>query len=89
MAVETTATFNLDINEMAEEAFERCGLEMRTGYDLKTARRSLNLMGLEWQNRGLNLWTIEEGYFAFTQGTESSDRLQYFEGIPRYLCDNP
>ena len=46
MAVETTATFNLDINEMAEEAFERCGLEMRTGYDLKTARRSLNLMGL-------------------------------------------
>ena len=87
MAVETTATFNLDINEMAEEAFERCGLEMRTGYDLKTARRSLNLMGLEWQNRGLNLWCIEEKSFAFTQGTQSytldDDTIDLIEAVVR------
>ena len=87
MAVETTATFNLDINEMAEEAFERAGLEMRSGYDLKTARRSLNLMGLEWQNRGLNLWTIEEANFAFTQGTETytldADTLDIIEAVVR------
>ena len=87
MAIETTATFNLDINEMAEEAFERAGLEMRSGYDLKTARRSLNLMGLEWQNRGLNLWTIEEKNFAFTQGTETytldADTLDILEAVVR------
>lgn len=87
MAVETTATFNLDINELAEEAFERAGLEMRSGYDLKTARRSLNLMGLEWQNRGLNLWTIEEANFAFTQGTETytldADTLDIIEAVVR------
>ena len=87
MAVETTATFNLDINEMAEEAFERAGLEMRSGYDLKTARRSLNLMGLEWQNRGLNLWTIEEANFAFTQGTQTytlaDDTLDIIEAVVR------
>jgi hypothetical protein len=87
MAVETTATFNLDINEIAEEAFERAGLEMRSGYDLKTARRSLNLMGLEWQNRGLNLWCIEEGYFAFTEGTASyslpDDTVDIIEAVVR------
>ena len=87
MAVETTATFNLDINEMAEEAFERAGLEMRSGYDLKTARRSLNLTGLEWQNRGLNLWTIEEANFAFTQGTQTytlaDDTLDIIEAVVR------
>ena len=87
MAVETTATFNLDINELAEEAFERAGLEMRSGYDLKTARRSLNLMGLEWQNRGLNLWTIEEANFAFTQGTQTytlaDDTVDIIEAVVR------
>ena len=87
MAVETTATFNLDINELAEAAFERCGLEMRTGYDLKTARRSLNLMGLEWQNRGLNLWCIEEKYFDFTQGTQKytldADTIDIIEAVVR------
>jgi len=61
MATSGTATFNLDINEVCEEAFERAGTELRSGYDLKTARRSLNLMSLEWINRGINLWTIEEG----------------------------
>jgi hypothetical protein len=58
-----------DMPELFEEAFERAGLEMRSGYDLKTARRSLNLMTLEWANRGLNLWTIESGTQALTAGT--------------------
>jgi len=55
-----TTVFNLDLVEMVEEAFERCGSQSRTGYDLKTARRSLNLMLVEWANRGINLWTVEE-----------------------------
>jgi len=58
-----------DLPELFEEAFERAGLEMRTGYDLKTARRSLNLLTLEWQNRGLNLWTIEPGTIDLSSGT--------------------
>ena len=58
-----------DLPEIFEEAFERAGLEMRSGYDLKTARRSLNLLTLEWQNRGLNLWTIEPGTISLTPGT--------------------
>jgi hypothetical protein len=55
-----TSVFNLDLTELVEEAFERCGSQLRTGYDLKTARRSLNLMTIEWANRGINLWTVEE-----------------------------
>lgn len=58
-----------DLPELFEEAYERAGLEMRSGYDLKTARRSLNLMTLEWQNRGLNLFTIDSGTLAITAGT--------------------
>lgn len=58
-----------DLSELFEEAFERAGLEMRSGYDLKTARRSLNILTLEWQNRGLNLFTIESGTQALTAGT--------------------
>jgi hypothetical protein len=54
------AVFNLDLAELVEESFERCGTQMRTGYDLRTARRSLNLMLIEWANRGINLWTVEE-----------------------------
>jgi len=53
-------TFNLDLSELVEEAFERCGSQMRSGYDLRTARRSINLMTVEWANKGINLWTIEE-----------------------------
>ena len=60
MAISETYTFNPDISEIVEEAYERAGLEMRTGYDIRTARRSLNILTLEWQNRGLNLWTIDE-----------------------------
>ena len=55
-----TTVFNLDLAELVEESFERCGSQLRTGYDLKTARRSLNLMLVEWANRGINLWTVEE-----------------------------
>ena len=58
MAVSNSADFELDVDEYIEEAFERCGLEVRTGYDLKTAKRSLNLMLADWANRGLNQWTI-------------------------------
>jgi hypothetical protein len=63
-----TQSFNLDLNNLIEEAFERCGAELRTGYDLKTARRSLNLLTIEWANRGINLWTIEEGSIPMVQG---------------------
>jgi hypothetical protein len=70
MAIRTSGTtdFNLPFNEMAEEAYERCGIEMRTGYQLRTARRSLNLMTMEWANRGINLWTIEEGEIPLVTG---------------------
>lgn len=61
MTTTGTAAFNLDVNDLIEEAFERCGKELRTGYDFRTARRSLNLLTIEWANRGINLWTIEQG----------------------------
>jgi hypothetical protein len=61
MTTTGTSVFNLDVNDLIEEAFERCGSELRTGYDFRTARRSLNLLTIEWANRGINLWTIEEG----------------------------
>ena len=60
-------SFNLDLNNLVEDAFERCGQELRTGYDLRTARRSLNIMTAEWANRGLNLWTIEPGQIQMNQ----------------------
>ena len=69
----STANFDLSIDEIAEEAFERCGLQVRSGYDLKTARRSLNLLLSEWANRGLNLWVIEERTESLTEGTASYD----------------
>lgn len=61
--------FSLNVADYIEEAFERCGLEVRTGYDLTTAKRSLNLMLAEWANRGLNQWTIKERTLSLTQGT--------------------
>jgi len=69
MAVSGSKDFELDVAEHIEEAFERCGLEVKTGYDLTTARRSLNLMLAEWSNRGLNQWTVEQR----TQALTSSD----------------
>jgi hypothetical protein len=68
MTTSGTASFNLDLSEIVEEAFERCGSELRTGYDLKTARRSLNLLFADWANRGINLWTIEQGQITLVQG---------------------
>jgi hypothetical protein len=61
MTTSGSSTFNLDLNDLCEEAFERCGKELRSGYDLRTARRSINLLTIEWANRGINLWTIEQG----------------------------
>jgi hypothetical protein len=60
--------FNLDLTELVEEAFERAGGELRTGYDLRTARRSLNIMFADWANRGINMWTIEPGTINLVQG---------------------
>lgn len=71
MAVSNTFAFNLDLSDAMEEAFERAGLELRSGYDYRTARRSINLLMLEWQNRGLNLWTVKEGTQALTSGTSA------------------
>lgn len=68
MTTSGTSTFNLNLNDLVEEAFERCGAELRTGYDLRTARRSLNLLTIEWANRGINLWTIEQGSIPMVQG---------------------
>jgi hypothetical protein len=69
MTVSNSKDFELDVAEYVEEAFERCGLEARTGYDLRTAKRSLNLMFADWANRGLNQWTIKQRTQALTQGT--------------------
>ena len=69
MAVSNSVDFELDVDEYIEEAFERCGLEVRTGYDLKTAKRSLNLMLAEWANRGLNQWTIAQRTVTMVDGT--------------------
>jgi len=75
MAAKTTDTtaFNLDLNQLVEESFERCGAELRSGYDLRTARRSLNLLTIEWANRGLNLWTIEQGSQVLTYNVADYD----------------
>lgn len=68
MTTSGTASFNLDLNEMVEEAFERAGSELRTGYDLRTARRSLNLLFADWANRGVNMWTFEQNTIVLTPG---------------------
>jgi hypothetical protein len=79
-----TTAFNLDLNDMIEDAFERCGQELRTGYDYRTARRSLNLLTIEWANRGINMWTIEQGSINLVQGqntyalpTDTIDLLEH------------
>jgi hypothetical protein len=73
MTVVANANFNLDLSEIVEEAFERCGSELRTGYDLRTARRSLNLLFADWANRGINMWTIEQGQIDLVQGVNTYD----------------
>ena len=82
-----TTLFNLDFTEIAEEAFERAGREMRTGYDLRTARRSMNLMTIEWQNRGINMWTIEPGTITLQSGLNTyplpTDTIDLLEQVIR------
>jgi hypothetical protein len=82
-----TTLFNLDFTEIAEEAWERAGREMRTGYDLRTARRSMNLMTIEWQNRGINMWTIEPGTITLTPGLSTyplpTDTIDLLEQVIR------
>jgi hypothetical protein len=73
MTVSGSTDFELDVADYVEEAFERCGLEVRTGYDLKTAKRSMNLMFADWANRGLNQWTIAEKNLTVTQGDGTYD----------------
>ena len=92
MATSGTATFDLDLNEYVEEAFERCGAELRTGYDLKTARRSMNLLFADWANRGVNLWTVEQGTIPLTQGTATynlpDDTVDLIEHVIRTGAGN-
>lgn len=68
MSTSGTASFNLDLNDLFEEAFERCGKQLRSGYDFRTARRSMNLLTIEWANRGINLWTIEQNQIVLNTG---------------------
>jgi len=79
--------FNLDLTELVEEAFERAGSELRTGYDLRTARRSLNIMFADWANRGINMWTIEQGTIPLAQGTATyplpADTVDLLEHVIR------
>jgi hypothetical protein len=92
MPTSGTATFDLDLNEIVEEAFERCGSELRTGYDLRTARRSLNLLFADWANRGINLWTIEQGQQVLTPGTATytlpADTVDLIEHVIRTGAGN-
>jgi hypothetical protein len=78
-----TTNFNPDLNELIEEAFERCGKELRTGYDFRTARRSLNFLTIEWANKGINMWTIEQGVIDLVQGQNTywlpSDTIDLLE----------
>jgi hypothetical protein len=73
MTTSGTSSFNLDLSEIIEEAFERCGSELRSGYDHRTARRSLNLLFADWANRGINMWTIEQGTINLVQGQNTYD----------------
>ena len=84
MTTTGSTLFNMDFTEIAEEAWERAGREMRSGYDLRTARRSMNLMTIEWQNRGINMWTMEQGIINLTPGlatyalpTDTIDLLEH------------
>ena len=87
MATSGTTAFNMDLTELVEEAFERAGSELRTGYDLKTARRSLNLLFADWANRGINMWTIEQGSIPLVAGTATynlpSDTVDLLEFVVR------
>jgi len=88
MALSGTKTFELDVADYIEEAFERCGIEVKTGYDQRTARRSLNLLLADWANRGLNQWTIEEESIPLiadiNEYTLSSSTIDVLEAVVRF-----
>jgi hypothetical protein len=92
MTTSGTANFDLDLNEIAEEAWERCGAELRDGYSLRTTRRSLNLLFADWANRGVNLWTIEQGQQVLSQGTATytlpADTVDLIEHVIRTGAGN-
>lgn len=87
MALSGTTSFDMDLTELVEEAFERCGAELRTGYDLRTARRSLNLLFAEWANRGINMWTFEQGTIPLVPGVATyalpADTVDLMEHVIR------
>ena len=87
MTTTGTTLFNMEFTEIAEEAWERAGKEMRTGYDLRTARRSMNLMTIEWQNKGINMWTMEQGIINLTPGLATyalpTDTIDLMEHVIR------
>jgi len=87
MATSGSRDFTLDVGEIVEEAFERCGMEVRTGYDARTARRSLNLMFADWANRGVNLWTVKSGTINMVSGqseyTLTADVVDILEVVVR------
>jgi hypothetical protein len=92
MTTSGTTNFNLQLNEIVEEAFERAGGELRSGYDLRTARRSLNLLFADWANRGINLWTIEQGSISMEQGVATyplpNDTVDLLEHVVRTQAGN-
>ena len=92
MTTSGVTTFDPDLNELVEEAFERCGAELRTGYDLRTARRSMNLLFADWANRGVNLWTVANGTINLTQGTNNyplpTDTVDLLEHVIRTGAGN-
>lgn len=93
MTTSGTANFNLDLNELVEEAFERAGGELRTGYDLRTARRSLNLLFADWANRGVNMWTFEQNTITLTQGQPTyalpDDTVDLLDHVIRTNANQP
>lgn len=90
MATSGTTTFQPDVSEYIEEAFDRCGIEARTGYDARSARRSLNLMLLEWANKGVNFWTVEEITLSLVAGTDeyalAADTVDILDMVVRDLA---
>lgn len=92
MTTSGTTAFDMDFTEIAEEAWERAGSEMRSGYDLRTARRSMNLLTIEWQNRGINMWTLDSGTISLTSGTSQyslpADTIDLMEQVIRTNAGN-
>jgi hypothetical protein len=93
MTTTGSTLFNMDFTEIAEEAWERAGREMRTGYDLRTARRSMNLMTIEWQSKGINMWTMEQGIINLTPGLSTyalpTDTIDLLEHVVRTGQNTP